>query len=39
MDKSQRIRRWETLAEGVAREDVTAWRRSFVAALEAAPRA
>ncbi len=38
MDKSQRIRRWETLAEGVAREDVTAWRRDFVAALESTPR-
>jgi trehalose 6-phosphate synthase len=34
MDKSERIRRWSALFENVQREDVTAWRDSFVSALE-----
>ncbi len=33
MGKPERIRRWHSLFEGVQREDVTAWRDSFVAAL------
>ncbi len=35
MDRGERIRRWRALYDGVAAEDVTAWRDSFVAALEA----
>jgi trehalose 6-phosphate synthase len=34
MDKPERIRRWSALFENVQREDVTAWRDSFVSALE-----
>jgi trehalose 6-phosphate synthase len=34
MGKAERIRRWETLFEGVKRDDVTAWRDSFVGALQ-----
>ena len=37
MHKDERIERWQALFEGVSRQDVTAWRDSFVAAL-AAPR-
>jgi len=33
MGKPERIRRWQSLFEGVQREDVTAWRDSFVRAL------
>ena len=33
MDKAERIRRWEILFDGVQRDDVTAWRDDFVAAL------
>jgi trehalose 6-phosphate synthase len=36
MDKPERIRRWRALYDNVRREDVTAWRDSFVAALEGA---
>ena len=38
MSRDERIERWQALFEGVTRQDVTAWRDSFVAAL-AAPRA
>ena len=34
MEKPERIRRWRTLYENVTTEDVTAWRDSFVAALD-----
>ena len=34
MDKAERTRRWEALYDNVQREDVTAWRDSFVADLE-----
>jgi trehalose 6-phosphate synthase len=34
MDKPERIRRWSALFENVQREDVTAWRDSFVEALK-----
>jgi trehalose 6-phosphate synthase len=34
MEKPERIRRWRALYDNVTREDVTAWRDSFVAALE-----
>ena len=33
MEKPERIRRWRVLYDNVTREDVTAWRDSFVAAL------
>ncbi|MDB5447724.1 MAG: hypothetical protein JWQ97_3041 [Phenylobacterium sp.] len=33
MDRSERIRRWRALFENVEREDVTAWRDAYVAAL------
>jgi trehalose 6-phosphate synthase len=36
MDKPERIRRWNALFENVQREDVTAWRDSFVEALKEA---
>jgi trehalose 6-phosphate synthase len=36
MDKSERIRRWRALFDNVQREDVTAWRDAFVAALKGA---
>jgi trehalose 6-phosphate synthase len=36
MDKPERIRRWSALFENVQREDVTAWRDAFVAALKGA---
>jgi trehalose 6-phosphate synthase len=40
MPKRERIRRWQALNEVVKREDVVAWRKAFVAALEnARPRA
>ena len=35
MPLAERKQRWETLNHGVRTEDVTAWRKSFVAALEA----
>lgn len=35
MDKAERIRRWESLMEGVTRDDVVAWRERFVDALKA----
>lgn len=34
MELPERIRRWRALYENVSREDVTAWRDSFVRALE-----
>ncbi|MDD3837130.1 MAG: alpha,alpha-trehalose-phosphate synthase (UDP-forming) [Phenylobacterium sp.] len=34
MELPERIRRWRALYENVSREDVTAWRDSFVGALE-----
>jgi trehalose 6-phosphate synthase len=34
MDKPERIRRWSALFDNVEREDVTAWRDSFVEALK-----
>jgi trehalose 6-phosphate synthase len=33
MGREERIRRWRALNENVQREDVTAWRDAFVAAL------
>jgi trehalose 6-phosphate synthase len=33
MDKAERTRRWTALFDNVQREDVTAWRDAFVAAL------
>ena len=36
MELPERIRRWEALMEGVRREDITAWRDSFVRALREA---
>jgi trehalose 6-phosphate synthase len=35
MERKERVRRWESLMEGVRRFDVKGWRDSFVAALEA----
>ena len=35
MPLEERKRRWRALYEGVRRDDVTAWRKSFVSALEA----
>jgi trehalose 6-phosphate synthase len=35
MPKPERIRRWETLMQGVTTQDVTAWRDAFVADLSA----
>jgi trehalose 6-phosphate synthase len=35
MELKERVRRWEQLMDGLRREDVKAWRDSFVAALEA----
>jgi trehalose 6-phosphate synthase len=34
MPKEERIRRWRALAENVKKEDVLAWRRAFVEALQ-----
>ena len=34
MEKPERVRRWQALFENVQREDVTAWRDAFVAALQ-----
>jgi trehalose 6-phosphate synthase len=34
MDRSERVDRWNLLFENVQREDVTAWRDAYVAALE-----
>ena len=36
MELPERIRRWESLIEGVRRDDITAWRDSFVKALREA---
>jgi trehalose 6-phosphate synthase len=36
MEKPERIRRWSALNENVQREDVAAWRDSFVGALQGA---
>jgi trehalose 6-phosphate synthase len=36
MPKEERIRRWRAMYENVRKEDVMAWRRAFVADLEAA---
>ncbi len=33
MDLGERIRRWQSLMNGVARHDIHAWRDSFIAAL------
>ena len=35
MPKAERMRRWRALIESVERDDVVAWRKAFVAALEA----
>jgi trehalose 6-phosphate synthase len=35
MERPERIRRWRALNASVQREDVTAWRDAFVAALSA----
>jgi trehalose 6-phosphate synthase len=37
MDLNERKRRYEALFDGVRKDDVTAWRESFVKALEATP--
>jgi trehalose 6-phosphate synthase len=37
MEKPERIRRWRALYDNVQREDVSAWRDAFVAALAAEP--
>ena len=37
MDRAERIDRWQALFDNVSREDVTAWRDAFVAALSATP--
>jgi trehalose 6-phosphate synthase len=34
MPRAERVRRWETLIHNVTTEDVMAWRKAFVAALE-----
>ncbi len=34
MPRDERVRRWEALMEGVRRDDIFAWRDSFVTALE-----
>jgi trehalose 6-phosphate synthase len=34
MDRRERVRRWESLIDGLKREDVVVWRDSFVHALE-----
>jgi trehalose 6-phosphate synthase len=36
MPREERVRRWEALMAGVVRDDVVAWRDSFLAALQAA---
>ena len=36
MSRPERIRRWQALFDTVQREDVTAWRDAFVAALAGA---
>ena len=36
MSRTERIRRWRTLMDGVTKHDVTAWRDSFVEALRRA---
>jgi trehalose 6-phosphate synthase len=36
MSKEERIRRWRAMNESVKNEDVVAWRRAFVSALEGA---
>jgi trehalose 6-phosphate synthase len=37
MEKPERVRRWRALYENVQREDVSAWRDAYVAALTARP--
>jgi trehalose 6-phosphate synthase len=37
MPKSERIRRWEMLVENVRTQDVLAWRKAFVEALQSLP--
>ncbi|HEX6376507.1 MAG TPA: alpha,alpha-trehalose-phosphate synthase (UDP-forming) [Allosphingosinicella sp.] len=39
MPKAERVRRWRAMNESVRREDVLAWRRAFVSALEASGKA
>jgi trehalose 6-phosphate synthase len=39
MPKEERIRRWQAMNESVKTEDVVAWRRAFVSALEGAGKA
>ena len=34
MPKAERVRRWQALNEVVKKEDVVAWRKAFVTALE-----
>jgi trehalose-6-phosphate synthase len=36
MPKEERIRRWQAMNESVKTDDVVAWRRAFVSALEGA---
>jgi trehalose 6-phosphate synthase len=38
MPRAERIARWQALFDGLVREDLAGWRRSFLAALEAAER-
>jgi trehalose 6-phosphate synthase len=35
MDRGERVRRWESLMQGIGRSDVKVWRDSFVEALKA----
>ncbi len=39
MGQAERIRRWEALIEGIRRDDIGAWRDSFVTALKSTPAA
>ena len=36
MPRAERIRRWQALNETVKKDDVLAWRKAFVGALEGA---
>ena len=38
MERPERLERWKSLMDGIARSDVKVWRDSFVAALQAAAR-
>ena len=39
MPKGERLRRWEALIHGVRTDDVMAWRRAFIGALQNETRA